>query len=194
MRNAVIEEQSNSIITASHRSFPKDHVVVGKWEFSPWKRQPVEYAKKKRQSRGGSFWPYWAGHWYYNGDEFNDCFKGKCKQIRDEEGDRFVWTVQYRIYVRDINEPRLTAARLVRNSKTRKWQETAVRIEKNHMKVENSYLCTKHIVGCNCREHIVDCLKWLLKRFRRNTGHHMSGSDFDFRIIIRFIFTLYFTI
>ena len=53
MRNAVIDEESNSIITASHRSFPKDHVVVGKWEFSPWKRQPVEYAKKKRQSRAG---------------------------------------------------------------------------------------------------------------------------------------------
>ena len=48
-------DDSDLSIAARHRSFPKDHVVVGKWEFSPWKRQPVEYAKKKRQSRAGFY-------------------------------------------------------------------------------------------------------------------------------------------
>ena len=60
-------DESDLSIAARHRSFPKDHVVVGKWEFSPWKRQPVEYAKKKRQSRAGFYSLFGNGLNRYNG-------------------------------------------------------------------------------------------------------------------------------
>ena len=38
----------------------------------------------------------------------NILLSGDGYEIGGEDGDRFVWTVQYRIYVRDINEVRLS--------------------------------------------------------------------------------------